>query len=133
MSRSIGFALLLALALPRESAHAQLADTVLYVVDNTTTLSAVTSRTTGATAAVATLAFATSALARDPGTQRIYYLATNAATPVGRVAYYDPATGTNTTLNNVGSGGDNIVKLTFNAGLLYAIGDSTHGSLLYTI
>ena len=130
---SIGLALLVALALPRQSVRAQAADTVLYVVNNTTTLSVVTNRTTGATAAVATLAFATSALARDPVSQRVYYLATNAATPVGRVAYYDPATGTNTIINSVGTAGDNVVKVTFNAGQLYAIGDSTHGSQLYTI
>src|ERR1700730_17223291 len=79
------------------------ADTALYTVNNSTTLSVVTNRTTGTTAAIATLSFATSALARDPVTRRIYYMATNAATPVGRVAYYDPATGTNTIINNVGS------------------------------
>lgn len=114
--------------------HAQSpADTVLYVVNNTTTLSVVTNRTTGATATVATLAFATSALARDPVSKRIYYLATNAATPVGRVAYYDPATGTNTIINGTGTAGDNVVRLTWNAGVLYAIGQSTLGSQLYTI
>jgi uncharacterized repeat protein (TIGR01451 family) len=133
MSRSIGLVLLLAIALPRDSAHAQLADTALYVVNNTTTLSVLTNRTTGATATVATLAFATSALARDAATKRIYYIATNAATPVGRVAYYDPATGTNTIINSVGTAGDNPVRMTFNGGLIYAIGDVAHGSLLYTI
>jgi uncharacterized repeat protein (TIGR01451 family) len=131
MRLAIAAALLL-VARP-DAGRAQAADTVLYVVNNTTTLSLVTNRTTGATATVATLAFATSALARDPATKRIYYLSTNAATPLGRVAYYDPATGTNTILNSVGSAGDNVVKLTFNAGVLYAIGDSTHGSQLYTI
>ena len=49
------------------------------------------------------------------------------------MAYYDPATGVNTTINAIGSGGDNVVKLTYNAGLLYAIGDVAHGSILYTI
>lgn len=115
-------------------AQAQLADTALYTVNNTTTLSVVTNRTTGTTAALATLSFSTSALARDPVTKRIFYLATNAATPVGRVAYYDPKTGTNTIINATGSpGGDNIVKLTFYSGQLYGIGDVAHGSLLYTI
>ncbi len=125
--------LILTLAAP-ETARAQYpADTVLYTVNNTTTLSLVTNRNTGATATVGTLAFSTSALARDPATKRIYYLATNAATPVGRVAYYDPATGTNTIINSVGSSGDNPVRMTFNNGLIYAIGDVAHGSLLYTI
>jgi uncharacterized repeat protein (TIGR01451 family) len=122
------------LALHAPSARAQsAADTALYVVNNTTTLSVMTSRTTGTLATVGTLAFATSALARDPVTKRIYYIATNAATPVGRVAYYDPATGTNTIINNVGTAGDNPVRMTFGGGLIYAIGDVAHGSLLYTI
>ncbi len=130
---AVATALVWAIVQP-STAHAQSpADTVLYVVNNTTTLSVVTNRATGATATVATLAFATSALARDPVSKRIYYLATNAATPVGRVAYYDPATGTNTIINGTGTAGDNVVKLTWNAGVLYAIGDSTRGSRLYTI
>ena len=124
----------LALALTPHVVRAQsAADTALYVVYNTTTLSVMTNRTTGTLATVGTLAFATSALARDPVTKRIYYIATNAATPVGRVAYYDPATGTNTIINSVGTAGDNPVRMTFNAGLIYAIGDVAHGSLLYTI
>src|SRR4030088_699809 len=77
------------------------ADTVLYSVNNSTTLFAVTNRATGAQAAMATLSFATSALARDPSTSRIYYVAS--AGTLGRVAYYDPITGTNTVINSAGS------------------------------
>src|SRR6478752_4060822 len=126
-------AALLVLLLPAAASAQSPADTALYTVNNTTTLSVVTNRTTGTTAAIATLSFTTSALARDPATKRIYYMSTNAATPVGRVAYYDPKTGTNTVINAVGSGGDNIVKMTFNGGLIYGIGDVAHGSILYTI
>jgi uncharacterized repeat protein (TIGR01451 family) len=111
--------------------RAQAADTAVYVVSGTT-LSVVTNRNTGVIATVTTaLNFATSAIARDPSTKRVYYLS-NGATP-GRVAYYDPATGTSTTVNATGTGGDLIVKLTFVGGVMYGIGDLAHGSILYSI
>jgi uncharacterized repeat protein (TIGR01451 family) len=124
-------ALLLALLAPASARAQYPADTVIYTVNNSTTLFAITNRATGAQAAIATLSFATSALARDASTSRIYYVASTGT--LGRVAYYNPITGTNTVINSAGSGGDNILRLTFNAGLLYAIGDVAHGSLLYTI
>jgi uncharacterized repeat protein (TIGR01451 family) len=124
--------LVLAVALPGASAGAQAADTVLYAVNNTTTLYAVTNRATGTTGAFATLSFAAIAVARDPVTKRIYYVSGSA--PVGRVAYYDPATGTNTVINATGTAPNSILRLGFNAaGVLYAIGDSARQSLLYTI
>jgi uncharacterized repeat protein (TIGR01451 family) len=107
------------------------ADTVLYNVNNTATLSAVTNRATGAIGTIATLSFATSALARDPSTARLYYVSSTGV--LGRVAVYDPATGTNTILNAAGSGGDNIIRLTFDGGVLYGIGAFATGSRLYTI
>src|SRR5689334_2909150 len=122
-----------ALAAPAAARAQALADTAIYVVSNTTTLSVVLNRATGATGTIATLAFSTSALARDPVTKRIYYLSTNAATPLGRVAYYDPATGTNTTLNAIGVG-DNVVRMTIGPdGTMWAIGEVASGSRLYTI
>lgn len=125
--------LALVLLLPARTRAQSPADTALYVVSNTTTLSVVLNRTTGATASIATLAFATSALARDPVTKRIYYLSTNAATPLGRVAYYDPATGTNTILNALGNG-DNVVRVTIGPdGTMWAIGLAANGSDLYSI
>lgn len=123
------------LAVPA-AAHAQAyADTTLFAVDNSTTLYTV-NRLTGASTAVGTLLFTTSALARDPVTGRLYYTATNAATPNGRVAYWDPATGTNTLLNASGLNdagvNDNVVRLTFSsAGVLYGIGATP--ATLYTI
>ena len=124
--------LALALMLPGATARAQAADTVLYAVNNTTTLYAVTNRVTGTTGAFATLSFAAIAVAHDPVTKKIFYVSGTA--PVGRVAYYDPATGTNTILNSTGTAPDNILRLAFNsAGVLYAVGDSARLSLLYTI
>lgn len=109
-------------------------DNAIYVVHNDTSLSIITNQATGTTAAVTggTLSFGTSAAARDPLTGRIYYLSTNAATPVGRVSYWNPATQTNTAVNTVGSpGNDNVVRLTFNsAGVMYGLGG---GGNLYTI
>lgn len=129
--RVLGAAALLAAAalLPR-TAQAQAADTAVYVV-NGNTLSVIMNRATGYVSDIATLAFATSAVARDPVTKRIYYLA-NGFNP-SRVAYYDPATGNNTILNNSGAGGDLIVKVTFVGGMMYGIGDLSHGSVLYQI
>lgn len=108
-------------------------DNSIYVVHNNTTISIITNQSTGSTAAVGTLLFGTSAAARDPATGRVYYLSTNdSTTPNGKVAYWDPATNTNTLLNNGGSpGGENIVRLAFNlTGTLYGIGQN---SVLYTI
>jgi uncharacterized repeat protein (TIGR01451 family) len=123
--------LLLALLAPA-AAHAQSpADTAIYTVNNSATLFVVTNRATGAQATMATLSFATQALARDPASSLLYYVSSTGT--LGRVAYYDPVTGTNTVINATGSGGDNVIRLTFNAGLLYAIGDVAHGSQLYTI
>jgi uncharacterized repeat protein (TIGR01451 family) len=123
---------LLAALLAPASARAQSpADTAIYTVNNSATLYVVTNRATGAQASIATLSFATSALARDPASSLIYYVASTGT--LGRVAYYDPVAGTNTVINSVGSGGDNIIRLTFNAGQIYAIGDVAHGSRLYTI
>jgi uncharacterized repeat protein (TIGR01451 family) len=123
----------LALGLPHAPARAQaVGDTVLYAVNNTTTLYAVTNRTTGTTGAFATLAFAALAVARDPVSKKIYYV--SGAAPIGRVAYYDPATGTNTVINSTGTAPENILRLAFNStGVLYAVGDSARASRLYTI
>ena len=128
-----GALLALALGLPA-SARAQAADTVLYAVNNTTTLYAITNRAAGSVAAgsFATLSFAAIAVARDPVSGRIFYA--SGAAPVGRIAYYDPATGLNTTINAAGTAPNNILRLAFNsAGVLYALGDSARLSVLYTI
>lgn len=124
--------LLLVCAVP---VAAQAPDNTIYVVSNNTTLSTITNQATGAMAPVAggTLLFGTSAAARDPISGRVYYLSTNDSTnPNGKVAYWDPATSTNTLLNNGGSpGGVNIVRLAFNlTGTLYGLGQD---SILYTI
>jgi uncharacterized repeat protein (TIGR01451 family) len=124
-------ALLLALLAPGSAQAQYPADTAIYTANNSATLFVVTNRATGAQAAIATLAFATSALARDASTSRIYYVSSTGI--LGRVAYYNPVSGTNTVINSTGSGGDNIIRLTFNGGLMYAIGDVAHGSRLYTI
>ena len=114
------------------AAHAQAAQTELYAVNNSTTLSVVTNKATGTTAAIATLAFATKALARDSATQRVYYV--SSATPA-QVAYFDPFTNSNTIINSTGTGlaGEKIERMTYRAGVLYAISDSAHGSRLFTI
>jgi uncharacterized repeat protein (TIGR01451 family) len=122
--------MLLALLAPAARAQSA-ADTVIYTVNNSATLYAVTNRATGVQGAIATLSFPTSALARDPSTSLIYYVSSTGT--LGRVAYYNPVTGTNTVINGTGSGGDRILRLAYNAGVLYAIGDVTHGSRLYTI
>lgn len=114
---------------------AQSADNIIYVVSNNTTLSYVTNQSTGTIAPVTggTLLFGTSAAARDPITGRVYYLSTNDSTnPNGQVAYWDPATRTNTLVNSGGSPNEeNIVRLAFNAaGVLYGLGQN---SVLYTI
>jgi uncharacterized repeat protein (TIGR01451 family) len=114
---------------------AQATDDTIYVVSNNTTLSVITNQNTGTIGPVTggTLLFGTSAAARDPLTGRVYYLGTNdSSAPNGKVAYWDPATTTNTLLNNAGSpAGENIVRLAFNtAGTLYGIGQN---SVLYTI
>jgi uncharacterized repeat protein (TIGR01451 family) len=129
--RVLALALLLALLAPAPARAQFPADTAIYTVNNSATLFVVTSRASGAQASIATLAFATSALARDPSTTRLYYVSSTGT--LGRVAYYDPVTGTNTIINATGSGGDNITRLTYNAGQLYAIGDVAHGSQLYSI
>src|SRR3979411_114628 len=105
------------------AAHAQAAQTELYAVNNSTTLSVVTNKATGTTAAIATLAFATKALARDSATQRVYYV--SSATPA-QVAYFDPFTNSNTIINSTGTGlaGEKIERMTYRAGVLYAISDS---------
>jgi uncharacterized repeat protein (TIGR01451 family) len=120
---------------PVAVARAQVtADTTMFAVAATTTLYTV-QRATGATATVTTgLSFNTSAIARDPVTGRIFYTSTNygTANQNGRVAYYDPATGTNVVIAAVGNG-DNVVRLAFDqAGTLYGIG-SNSPTMLYSI
>ena len=126
---------LLALAGPWRGAGAQLtADSTMFAVANSSTLYTV-QRATGATATVFTgLSFTTSAIARDPISGRIYYLATNQGTTSqnGKVGYYDPATGSNVVLNNTGVG-DNVVRLAFSqSGQLFGIG-SNSPTTLYSI
>ncbi|MDB4886698.1 MAG: hypothetical protein JWN79_2136 [Gemmatimonadetes bacterium] len=128
-----GMACLLAPASAR--AQGSFADTTLFAVNNTTTLYTV-NRLSGTSTAVGALLFSTSALACDPSTGRLYYTSTNAALPVGRVAYWDPATGTNTLLNGTGLNdaglNDNVERLAFSTGgVLYGIGATS--ATLYTI
>lgn len=107
-------------------------DSAIYVVSNNTTISLISNQATGALTNVGALSFGTSAAARDPASGNVYYLSTNAATPIGRVAYWNPATGANTVINATGSPGNiALVRLAFNAaGVLYAL--ASNGSL-YTI
>lgn len=120
------------LALVFFASFAQAQDSAIYVVSNNTTISIISNQATGALTNVGTLSFGTSAAARDPASGNVYYLSTNAATPIGRVAYWNPATGANTVINATGSPGNiALVRLAFNAaGVLYAL--ASNGSL-YTI
>ncbi|MDB4879962.1 MAG: hypothetical protein JWL60_1408, partial [Gemmatimonadetes bacterium] len=113
-------------------ARAQYADTTMFAVNATQNLYT-TQRATGATALIGTLAFNTTAIARDPATGYIYYTSTNYAPALnGRVAYWNPASGTNTVVNGTGNG-DNVVRLAFSTtGVLYGIG-STSPTTLYRI
>src|SRR6185295_8297139 len=112
------------------------ADSALFAVNNTTTLYTV-NRLTGATNAVGTLLFNSTAVARDPITGRVYYLSSNAVSPAGRVAYWDPTTATNTLLNGTGAPAQNVGALVDDAlaftagGVLYAMRGSV--SNLYSI
>src|SRR5476649_1096472 len=120
-----------------QRAQAQVsADSALFAVNGTSTIYTV-NRLTGATAAAGTLLFNSVAIARDPITGRVYYLSSNAVSPAGRVAYWDPTTNTNTLLNGTGAPVQNVGALIDDAlamtsgGVLYAMRGSV--SNLYSI
>jgi uncharacterized repeat protein (TIGR01451 family) len=129
---------LLALAGDGRRAGGQVtADSTMFAVNNTTTIYTV-NRLTGAVTPVGTLLFASVAIARDPATGRVYYTSSNTAgSPTGRVAYWDPATGTNTLLNAAGSPLQNPGALVDDAlaftsgGVLYSLSGGV--STLYSI
>ena len=132
MLRSVGLAgLLLAGAGVRQMRAQITADTTLFTVTGTTNLYTMNRLTGALTLVTGGLSFNTSALARDPVTGRLYYLATN-QTPAsnnGKVAYYDPATSTNVTLG-AAANGDNVVRLAFDqSGVLYGIGSNSPTTL----
>jgi uncharacterized repeat protein (TIGR01451 family) len=114
----------------------QLPDSTMFSVDYNTLGVFTVNRLTGVPASIGNLSFQTSSLARDPVTGRLYYTSTNAATPNGKVAYFDVVTRTNTILNASGLNdkgvNDNVVRLTFASnGTLYGIGGTP--ATLYTI
>ena len=112
--------------------HAQItADTTMFTVTGTTNLYTMNRLTGALTLVSGSLSFNTSALARDPVTGRLYYVATNQTNPAnnGKVAYYDPATSTNVVLT-AAANGDNVVRLAFDqSGALYGIGSSSPTTL----
>jgi uncharacterized repeat protein (TIGR01451 family) len=84
--------------------------------------------TTGATTSVGTLAYVSNGIARDPISGRIYYV-DPAASP-GKPAYWDPTTGSNTTLSASLGFGTN--RLTFRSdGVLFTMDPATNN--IYTI
>ena len=88
------------------------ASTALYTINTST----------GVATSVGTLSFATNGIARDPVTGRVYYAE---ATATGRVAYFDPTTGTNTILGTALGFSTN--RLAFRAdGLMFSMNPSTN-------
>lgn len=133
--RALGLAGLLVAGAGVQQLQAQItADTTMFTVTATTNLYTMNRLTGALTLVTAGLSFNTSALARDPVSGRLYYVATN-QTPAsnnGKMAYYDPATSTNVALPALPNG-DNVVRLAFDqAGVLYGIG-SNSPTLLYQI
>ena len=77
---------------------------------------------TGAAVSVGTLSFATAGIARDPITGRVYYADSSAT---GLIAYFDPTTGTNTTLPTALGFATN--RLGFRAdGVMFSMNPSTN-------
>ena len=77
---------------------------------------------TGAAVSVGTLSFATAGIARDPITGRVYYADSSAT---GLIAYWDPTTGTNTTLPTALGFATN--RLGFRAdGVMFSMNPSTN-------
>lgn len=84
--------------------------------------------TTGATTSVGTLSYTSNGIARDPVSGRIYYVDPNASP--GKPAYWDPTTGSNTTLSASLGFGTN--RLTFRSdGVLFTMNPATNN--IYTI
>ncbi len=108
------------------------ADDTIYGVNFNTTPNIVTiNPATGVATTVGTLSFGSAAAAVDPVTGRIYYTEYNpGGTSLGRVAYWNPTTATNTIINAAGFG-TQIPRLAFNsAGTLYGMDAN---NVLYTI
>lgn len=83
---------------------------------------------TGTSTTVGTLAFASAAIARDSNTGRIYY--TESVANNARVAYFDPLTGTNTTLPQTTGVATSFARLAqATSGVIYGMA----GSDLYTL
>jgi uncharacterized repeat protein (TIGR01451 family) len=111
---------------------ARAADDTIYGVNFNSTPRVLTiNPATGVATAVGTLSFGSAAAAVDPVTGRIYYTEYNpGGTSAGRVAYWNPATATNTIINNVGFG-EQIPRLAFSSnGTLYGMDAD---NVLYTI
>ena len=133
--RALGLAGVLVAGAGAHRVQAQItADTTMFTVTGTTNLYTMNRLTGALTLVTSGLSFNTSALARDPVTGRLYYVATNQAQPAndGKVAYYDPVTSTNVLLA-AAANGDNVVRLAFDqSGVLYGIG-SNSPTVLYQV
>ena len=109
---------------------ARAADNTVYVNSFTSPFTIYTINTaTGALTAAGTLSFSSIAIARRSSDGLIFY--TEYGVTNGRVATWNPATNTNTTIGTLGGGVRNFPRLAFNAsGTLYGMDDQ---SRLYTV
>lgn len=111
---------------------ARAADDTIYGVNFNTTPRVVTiNPANGVATTVGTLSFGSAAAAVDPVSGNIYYTEYNpGGTSLGRVAYWNPTTGTNTIINNTGFS-EQIPRLAFSSnGTLYGMDAD---NVLYTI